>query len=186
MALEFGHKGQGTALPPHKAGKEVRKGEVFYSWGQGGKTLSLYGFSSDQRQVGRSGKEQGSEGEAVAGPGQAESPEPGAEGLAGERAGRMRPASPSLSLTHSQRAEAGGRQMDSAKPSSFRLWWEVGGSSWKSRGLGLPWPRAAAAGTGPSGPLGHCSMAPLKGPHSLHLFLLSLIPHGGRRTSSSG
>lgn len=29
---------QGTALPPHKAGKEVRKGEVFYSWGQEGET----------------------------------------------------------------------------------------------------------------------------------------------------
>lgn len=75
-----GTEGQGTALPPHKAGKEVRKGEVFYSWGQGGKTLSLYGFSSDQRQVGSFGKEQGTEGEAVAAPGRAQSPEPGAGG----------------------------------------------------------------------------------------------------------
>lgn len=45
---------QGTALPPHKAGKEVRKGEVFYSWGKGAKHPVMYGFSSDQRWVGRS------------------------------------------------------------------------------------------------------------------------------------
>lgn len=37
LALEAGRKGlsRGTALPPHKAGKEVRK-EVFYSWDQEG------------------------------------------------------------------------------------------------------------------------------------------------------
>lgn len=34
-AVQKGHN-QGTALPSHKAGKEVRKGEVFYSWGQEG------------------------------------------------------------------------------------------------------------------------------------------------------
>lgn len=42
LALEAGEGteglSQGTALPPHKAGKEVRKGEVFYSWGQEGET----------------------------------------------------------------------------------------------------------------------------------------------------
>lgn len=83
LRMAFGPGGRGPKareLPTHKAGKEVRKGEVFYSWGQGGKTLSLYGFSSDQRQVGSSGKEHGTEGEAVAVPGRAPSPEPWGRG----------------------------------------------------------------------------------------------------------
>lgn len=100
----------------------MRKGEVFYSWGQGGKTLNLYGFSSDQRQVGSFGKEQGSKGEAVAGPGPGHSARsPRQRDLAGEWAGRMPPASPPLSLITPQRVEAGGTQIYSANLFSFHL-----------------------------------------------------------------
>lgn len=128
MALGPGGRAQRPgncpATPRGRKGSEKRR-SVLLLGPRRGKTLSLYGFSSDQRQVGSSGKEQGKQGGwqwLHPGLGRHRALSPGQRDLASEWAGRMLPASPSLSLIHPQRVEAGERQIYSANPFSFRLW----------------------------------------------------------------
>lgn len=107
----------------------MRKGEVFYSWGQGGKTLSLYGFSSDQRQVGSFGKEQGwrgRRGRQWLRLGGHRALSPGQGDLAGGWAGREEARGRPLLLQHFLESMLKGwrleRESYSAKLFSFSLW----------------------------------------------------------------
>lgn len=73
---------QGTALPPHKAGKEVRKGEVFYSWGKEGQNTQSC-MASALTRGGWGGLWDRGEGSDCAWVG-TEPPSPGQRGFAGE------------------------------------------------------------------------------------------------------
>lgn len=115
---------QGTALPPHKAGKEVRKGEVFYSWGQEGQNTQSC-MASALTRGGWGGLWERGEGSDCAWVGT----EPPALGrgvlpMNGPKgsSSRTRPSSLShtCSLIHPQ--GTGWRQAGWAKPFSFLLW----------------------------------------------------------------
>lgn len=114
---------QGTALPPHKAGKEVRKGEVFYSWGKEGQNTQSC-MASALTRGGWGGLWDRGEGSDCA---WVQSPQALGRGVLPvngqkRKSSRMLPHSLSntFSLIHPQGMEAGGRQAGpNPFPSSF-------------------------------------------------------------------
>lgn len=115
---------QGTALPPHKAGKEVRKGEVFYSWGQEGQNTQSC-MASALTRGGWGGLWDRGEGSDCAWVGT----EPQALGrgvlpMNGQKrkSSRMLPYSLSNTFSNPSSGDKGWRKAGWAKPFSFLLW----------------------------------------------------------------